>query len=117
MDTVFLGGEEIKLVAPKSQMACAEIYDAIVTNQPRAFAAALGVCWQGEGRPRARYGADLYSYAAAVYDELAERYSSDELRTAGAIAWSLVASARRVVPKGAVEDRAGFSEAGGPATS
>jgi len=44
------------------------------TNPELAFAAAIGLCWRGPGRPSARWtAADPAAYAEAVFDELIGR--------------------------------------------
>lgn len=43
-------------------------------NPELAFAAAIGLCWRGPGRPAARWtAADPAAYAEAVFDELVGR--------------------------------------------
>ncbi len=43
-------------------------------NPELAFAAAIGLCWRGPGRPSARWtAADPAAYAEAVFDELVGR--------------------------------------------
>lgn len=84
--TVTVGNREVTLVLPKSLSVRYEIAGFYSTNANRARAAALGLCWGGLGRPKARYESSysLGQYGGEVLDELLQRgIDPIELRTAG----------------------------------
>lgn len=60
------------------------------TNVDLAFAAAIGLCWRGQGRPSVRWSAaDPAAYAEAVFDELIARpgVTHGEIIEVGAKLW------------------------------
>lgn len=73
--TVTIGGAEVPLTLPTSFAVRSEITLATEANWQRAIFAALGACWRGPGRPKARYEASNAPliYGAAVLDELIGR--------------------------------------------
>lgn len=75
MEKVNVGGKDVGLTLPKSFALRNEIAVAGITNWQRAVVAALGVCWTGPGKPKAKYES-TYSpmeYGGEVIDELVER--------------------------------------------
>ena len=119
MDTVNLGGAEVRLGLPKSYSVCFDVVVAAGQNTLRAFCAALGLCWQGKGRPRARYDASGYNalaYGGQVLDELVARgLTPGEVHAAGAIAFNLMAE--QIITEDEVADAEGNSEAPEPSTT
>ena len=88
-------GKAIRLQLPRSFAQRNEIAAAGVTNLHRACVAALGVCWQGAGRPKVRYESS-YSpliYGGAVTDELCSDRGIPwaEVFSAGVVAYTLIA--------------------------
>lgn len=82
-------------------------------NAHRGFAAALGVCWRGPGRPKAttRYNAaDPAEFAGRVLEELLERDGVDmaDVLEAGGRAFALIA--RSIVGQDEVNAALGNSE-------
>lgn len=73
--SVEVGGKTVELVLPNSFALRHEIALGGATNWQRAIMAALGMCWKGPGRPKARYEAtyDPMAYGGAVLDELVAR--------------------------------------------
>jgi hypothetical protein len=71
--TTKIGDTDIRLALPPSFAQRHEIIIAAGTNPQRAIFAALGVCWQGKDRPRAKYGFEPLVYGGAVLDELVGR--------------------------------------------
>jgi len=86
---VEVGDYTIELRAPASYVVCSEIITAaafafsaldeagddvppeLVSRSIRVAAAALGACWQGEGRPKVRYSScDVLRLGGQVLDEL-----------------------------------------------
>ena len=94
--TLTLAGKErkLQLQAPKSFALAHDVAGAVSSNWRRAFAAALGACWMGPGRPKASYAGCDYSvgaYGGKVIDELVEQgYNLSEVLAAGAEAFSLL---------------------------
>lgn len=71
-----VGEHEIQLAPPASITIRTELVAASQDNAARAKAAALGACWRGKGRPKARYADHGYNpmrYGAAVLEELVAR--------------------------------------------
>lgn len=94
-NTVKLGGRDIQLLPPRSYAAAYDVVIAAQQNEVRAGAAALGLCWQGEGGPKTSYevaGYDAIKYGGLVMDELVARgLRPMEIRAAGAVAWWVAA--------------------------
>lgn len=107
-----IGGADVPLVLPTSFALLADVVGASQRNQTRAFAAALGLCWSGKDRPRARleaYSFDVMAYGGAVLDELGQRsIRYGDIIVAGAVAWSLCAAAILTEPE--VVEVEGFTE-------
>lgn len=113
-----LGSERIPLRPPKSLASCYDIVLSAQTNPQRAFAASLGMCWVGPGKPRAKYERSFspLQYGGEVLDELLSRgISIGDIQTAGILAFGLVSKA--IVPAEAVSETEGFSVAPGNSTS
>ena len=102
--TVQVGPYEVGLKPPLSfairwDLAMAMGAASSVPEKWRLRAAALGMCWRGEGAPRASLqGVDFISYAGALLDELMSR----GIRPAQVMAASTVAY--RVVTDGLITD-------------
>lgn len=99
---VTVGKHKVTLVRPASFSACYDLLVAANTSRPRALAAALGMCWQGLGRPKARFETTLnvLAYGGQVMDELVGRgVSVEELFAAGAVAYNLAAAATVTEPE------------------
>lgn len=88
-----ISNKTVVLQLPRSFALRNEIAAAGITNLHRAVVAALGVCWQGSGRPSTRYETS-YSpliYGAAVTDELTARgIPWAEIFAAGVVAYTYV---------------------------
>ena len=101
---ITVGEHQVELRAPSSYVVCSEIitaaafvFDAIddagddvpselVSRSIRVAAAALGACWQGEGRPKVRYASgDGLRLGGQVLDELVgqRRVSTQQVVDAG----------------------------------
>lgn len=111
MSTVSLGGDDVALAAPTSTASRWDVYSAATSNANRAFAAALGLCWQGKGKPKTRLAAHKFeplSYGGAVLDELVERgITVPEILGAGLRAWQLCGDG--LITAQEVEEVEGFS--------
>lgn len=114
---ISLGGTDVQLALPQSFALLSDVVSAASRNQGRAFGAALGICWQGSGKPRTSlqgYSYDVMVYGGAVLDELAARgLKYNELQAAGMMAWSLCAAA--ILTESEVSDTEDFT--GGAAAS
>jgi len=67
------GTFEIRISPPASAGQMQSIVDAVNHNQIYALCAALGACWRGPGRPKAKIQAlqhNFLRYGQAVFDEL-----------------------------------------------
>lgn len=124
MKTVSMGGLDVRLHPPKSYATCYDVWICAATNERRALAAALGVCWLEPSNPairaehpeRLRPGGAYESshnpaeYGGRVIDALIQRgVSMREISAAGAIAYGLVAEV--ACPPQQVQAAADFSEA------
>lgn len=113
---VTIAGVKIQLEAPKDFMICREIVRASGDNYERAICAALGVCWRGKGRPKARYKTDYNAlrYGGDVYNELIARgVQPREIAWASHLALHHCAVHAGAVPlKAEVDAAVGFSDAG-----
>ena len=95
MATVTIGGQEVTLALPKSYAIRYEVFLASAGNQLRAWACALGLCWQGPTRPKARYEQTFspLAYGGMVLDELVARgIPASEIAAAGVVAHNLLSS-------------------------
>lgn len=114
-----VGRHQVRLEVPDSFALRHELVAAAADNPARAFAACLGACWKGAGRPKASYTASKYDplvYGGAVIDELAGRGATmREIMAAGAAAFKLMAPT--IVSEREVADREGFSGGEGVSTS
>ncbi len=110
-ETHKVGPHQITLTLPASVSIKWDIVRAAANNSDRAFAAALAACWDGPGRPKAKYAAFSYNplpFGGAVMDELAARgVPVVDIVNVGAVAWKLICDA--MVPADEVEEQAGFS--------
>lgn len=111
---VTIGGRKIGLKAPPDAMVCREIAVAHATHEERALCAALGACWQGKGRPKARYKTDYnpLRYGGEVYNELVARgIHPREIAWAGLMAMHHCAVGAAGVPtKKEVDEAANFTD-------
>lgn len=91
---VMLGGEVIRLAAPRSPALRWDIFGHTYHNVMRAQCAALGMCWRSKGAPKANLGACSYNvgdYGAKVMDELLGRgLKYGEIMAAGSTAIALL---------------------------
>lgn len=104
--SVRVGQREVVLTLPKSMSVRYDVAAYYSTNAQRALAAALGLCWGGLGRPKAKYEAtySVGSYGGEVFDELLSRgVSAQEIALAGSWAYVLIA---RSLPQANEVDRA-----------
>lgn len=74
--TVELGAQQVTLQRPEDLLERMEIWEVAATSRMRGRGAALGRCWTGLRRPRARleeHAGDMSAYGAAVIRELLEQ--------------------------------------------
>ena len=112
--TVQVGDREVTLTLPKSLSVRYEIAAFSMSNENRARFAALGQCWGGLGRPKARYETsyNVGQYGGEVLDELLQRgVNLHELRAAGA--WALSKIYQSLPQPEEVDKAEGNSEAQG----
>lgn len=110
--TTTLGGEKITLARPRSYAARYDVLVASGQNQSRALVAALGLCWVGPTRPRARYERthNPLTYGGEVLDELVERgLRRGDILAAAVQAWPLATEG--LADAEAVKEVEGKSEA------
>ena len=116
---VQVDGQPVRLTIPRSYSVAQDVVLAASTNPLRAFAAALGACWTGHGRPKVTYQAAGYSaldYGGQVRDELVARgVSSADVTAAGVEAFNLLAD--QIIPAAEVDAAEGNSEAPEPLTA
>jgi hypothetical protein len=106
-----IGGGVVTLAPPKSYTARLDVVLASARNPHRGAAAALGLCWQSVGRPKAVYAYEPLPYGGAVLDELTERgVKMVEIVAAGTIALALCSDG--LISEDEVTTAAGNSEAG-----
>ena len=91
-NTVEIGPRSVTLKAPRSLALRHEVVAYAATNPHRAFAAALGICWQSVGRPKTQYAGCQHSpgiYGGRVIDELLahDGVTYADIVSAGADAW------------------------------
>ena len=113
-----LGNGQVPLRPPQSLAQCYDLLIAAQTSPLRANAAALGLCWVGPGRPKAKFEAtySALAYGGQVLDELLARgLTAAEVTTAGVIAYGLVCG--QVVGEQEVKADEDFSEAPGESIS
>lgn len=93
-----IGDVRCTIAPPASYAAREMVLDAGPQNVILATAAALGMSWQGEGKPSATLsgcGYNVLDYGAAVFDELAARgLNPAHIRAAGLAAWNQIARLR-----------------------
>jgi hypothetical protein len=116
--TVMLKGEEVQIALPSSFAVRWDIVGAAAGNPQRAAAAALGVCWTGPRRPKARLEAVQFrvlEYGGLIFDELIGRgCAAGEVWAAGSKAMGLISSTLATEPEVAATE--GFSEPTGSST-
>lgn len=116
---VHLAGKPVRLAIPPSYSLAQDIVLAAATNPLRAFAAALGACWTGPGRPKATYqgcGYSAHAFGGQVRDELVGRgVPSNDITAAGSEAFTLLAEV--IIPADEVDQAEGNSEAPAPSIS
>lgn len=110
-ETYQIGEHTVSLRPPASLAVRWEILAAAHTSGIRASAAALAACWDGPGRPSARYSAHAYSvplFGGAVLEELLTRgVSFVQITEAGAAALGVLADG--LVTADEVSDAEDFS--------
>lgn len=116
--TVKVGAIMVPLTAPTSVSLRADVCVAANLNMQRAGGAALGLCWSGPGKPKAKlakYKHVLNEYGGAVIDELAATgVPLVEIFAAGTTAIAMCSDG--LVWSAEVDEAEGFSEAGAPST-
>lgn len=109
-----VGKHEVALTLPKSFSVRLDVVGAAGRNAVRACAAALGVCWQGPGKPKQsleRHGYDVLAYGGAVMDELvAHGATAKQVIDAGREALELISES--IPTDEEVTATEGFTEAG-----
>jgi len=86
---VKVGAHNVRLGSPPSMALRFDVLNAVGTNEGRANAAALGLCWESGGTSGApakwaQYGYNTLAYGGAVLDELVKRgVSIGEIANAG----------------------------------
>jgi len=114
--TVTVGDREIPLRIPTSYAVRYDLLVGFAVNPTRAWAAALGLCWTGPGRPGGRYGHNVAIYGGNVIDELVGRgIKLVQLQAAGLAAFDFATD--DLVQVDEVAEEEGNSEAGGEASS
>ena len=104
--SVKVGSREVTFVLPKSLSVRYDLIAFHSKNGQRALAAALGLCWGGLGKPKAKYedSFNVGVYGGAVFDELIERgVSHAEIIQAGLFAFATIC---RALPQAQEVDRA-----------
>lgn len=108
-DRFEVGGRSVQLHRPGSISVQYEIVYSAATNEQRAFAAALGACWDRLGK-RVQYRYDPLPYGGRVIEHLLEHgWTYPEIIQAGQIAFAYLA--RDIISASEVEEAEGFSEA------
>lgn len=100
-----------RLEIPGSMAIRMDVVMLFESNQHRALAAALGVCWRGEGRPSTPWKAtDPAEYGGRIIDELAARgVGYNDIMAGGVKAYTLIA--KSLVDGEAVDEALGNSDA------
>ena len=104
--TVKVGQREVTISLPKSLSVRFDVAAFYPSNPTRACAAALGLCWGGLGRPKAKYEStySIGAYGGEVFDELVQRgVSPAEIVAAGSTAFVAIC---RSLPKADEVDKA-----------
>ncbi len=106
------GEHQIRLSPPASAAQRFSIAQLADSNQVYALCAALGACWRGPGRPKAKIGTykyDFAKYGQAVFDELDARGCTPEHWVDAASA-AFLACLGGMIDVEEVEALAGFTE-------
>jgi hypothetical protein len=108
-----MAGVEVVFRAPLSDCVVNDVLEVAAKSKQRAAGAALGVCWRGKRRPKARLEPDysMARYGGAVWDELRGRgLSRVEVMTAGAEVYVMLSELDRVPSESEVKEAEGNSE-------
>lgn len=104
--TVKVGQREVTIALPKSLSVRYDVASFYSSNPTRACAAALGLCWGGLGRPKAKYESSysVGQYGGEVLDELLSRgVPLHEIVAAGSVAFITIC---RSLPQAGEVDKA-----------
>lgn len=134
MEEVELGSVVVPLVLPDDPALCYDVVLAAGNNAPRAFYAALGLCWRPVPAKKRRKDVpaemlppdgdlrackyDVLTYGGQVFNSLRKRgHSPPEILAAGTAAFNLMAE--QVIDPEELEDEVGNSDGPeeGPADS
>jgi hypothetical protein len=117
---ITLKGVEVRLEAPTSIGMRTEVWMASASNQLRAGAAALAMCWQGPHRPKVQYSAcgyDVAAFGLAVFDWLIDQ-GIDHAEVVSACGAAMGVIYRSMPSKAEVDEAVGFTgEEAPPPTS
>jgi len=112
--TLDIGGQSVTFKPIEAAHLRMDLAQGMFQNQSRAFAAALGMAWVGEGKPKAnlsRCRYDVLQYGGLVINELVKRgISAMQVITYGAAVYAKCVTLDGIVSDDEVKEAAGFSE-------